>query len=396
MQEPEAYNVLHIGPELTSPLDRQIVHEAKKSRLARVFFGAASGFMVLVVFATVYSFHSDLESKQVQINSLIDEVGSLSQANFTLQEQSTSQDAVLQSLGKDFTGLGTALQGGDKSEIASLFTSILQKFSESHSSTATTDLSTEVSLSSTDDSSYDVLILGTNGSLTDTIMVADVNMDKKKITLFSIPRDLYINGRRINEYYHSYGVETLERMVESVTGLHMDNYVQVDLQGFQDVVDLLGGLDIYVDKAIYDSMYPNGKGGYAAYSIEVGQHHMNGEEALKYARSRKSGTDFDRAARQQKVLASVRTKLTQLDSVMEMKQLTEIFQTGMNYTHTDLNILDIVGGYYDYQDFSLSTGFVLTSSNYLNSMINEGGAYILLPKTGNYDEIHQVISDLVN
>lgn len=86
----------------------------------------------------------------------------------------------------------------------------------------------------------------------------------------------------------------------------------------------------------------------------------------------------------------------QLDTVMQMKDLTGLFQTGLTYTKTDLNLLDIVGDYYDYQDYDLSTGFVLTSSNYLYSMINEGGAYILLPKTGNYDQIHQVISDLVN
>jgi LCP family protein required for cell wall assembly len=211
-----------------------------------------------------------------------------------------------------------------------------------------------------------------------------------------VPRDLYINGRRINEYYHSYGVDTLERMVESVTGLTIDHYVQVDLQGFVEVVDLLGGLDIYVDENIYDGLYPNGKGGYDAYSITVGQYHMDGTEALKYARSRKSTSDFDRAARQQKIIAALRTKITQMDGVMEMKDLTSIFQTGITYTNTDLNLLDIVSNYYDYQDYDLSTGFVLTSSNYLYSMINESGAYILLPKTGNYDEIHQVISQLVN
>ena len=212
---------------------------------------------MLTVFVLGQSVRTDLDSNEQQIESLIDEVGSLNQANFNLQQQVSSQDAVLKGLADDFTGLGTAIQGGDKSEIASLFTNILQKFSESHTSA---NLTTDVSAADSADNTYDVLILGTNGSLTDTIMVASVNEEKEKISLFSVPRDLYINGRRINEYYHSYGVDTLERMVESVTGLTIDHYVQVDLQGFVEVVDLLGGLDIYVDENIYDGLYPNGKG----------------------------------------------------------------------------------------------------------------------------------------
>lgn len=393
MPEPELYNVLHIGPEHSSPLDRKLVLEAKKARISKVIVGLGGGLVLLTLFFVGNSVRGDIDTSKQQIDSLIDEVGSLSQSNFNLQQQVTSQDAVLKGLAGDFTGLGTAIQGGDENEIASLFTNILLKFSESHPAA---NIATDVTSADSTDGTYDVLILGTHGSLTDTIMVASINEAKKKISLFSVPRDLYINGRKINGYYNAYGVDTLERMVESVTGLTIDNYVQVDLEGFVQVVDLLGGLDIYVDKAIYDGLYPNTKGGYDAYSIAVGQYHMNGADALKYARSRESTSDFDRAARQQKILSSLRTKLTQLDSVMEMKDLTGIFQTGLTYTKTDLNLLDIVGYYYDYQDYDLSTGFVLTSSNYLYSMINEGGAYILLPKTGNYDQIHQVISDLVN
>ena len=246
------------------------------------------------------------------------------------------------------------------------------------------------------DATFDILLLGTNGAHTDTIMVASINEEKEKISLFSVPRDLYVNGRKINEYYTYYGVDTLQRMVETVTGLQIDQYAQVDLKGFVEIVDLLGGVDVHVSKSIYDGLYPNGKGGYSPYSIEEGDHHFDGEEALRYARSRESTSDFDRAGRQQIVLAAVRTKIEQLDSVMDLKELSELFQTGLEYSTTDMDVLDIVGYYFDYKDYDLSTGFVLTSSNYLYSMINEGGAYILLPRGGNYDEIHQVISDLVN
>ncbi|EKD93554.1 MAG: hypothetical protein ACD_28C00119G0001, partial [uncultured bacterium] len=55
------------------------------------------------------------------------------------------------------------------------------------------------------DETFDILVLGTNGAHTDSIMVASINEEKEKVSLFSIPRDLYINGRRINAYYTYYG-----------------------------------------------------------------------------------------------------------------------------------------------------------------------------------------------
>lgn len=397
MQLPEEYNVLHVGLENASLQDQKIVTEARKIKLSKIGTRVLVGLSLVVVFGFGASLYSSVYENQHRMDALIDELGGLSQANFLLQEQVTSQDAVLRIIQEDFSNLGTALEGGDKDEIAALFTSILQKFEETNSST-TSSPNVEVSLSeaSEEDSTIDVLLLGTNGSHTDTIMVASINPDKEKISLFSVPRDLYINGRKINEYYTYYGVDTLERMVESVTGLQIDHYAQVDLDGFVQIVDTLGGVDVYVDKAIYDGLYPNSVGGYSPYSIDVGEHHFDGEEALRYARSRESTSDFDRAGRQQEILSAVRTKITQLDSVMDLKELSEIFQTALSTSTTDLNVLDIASFYYDYHDFDLNTGFVLTSGNYLYSLINEGGAYILLPRTGNFDEIHEVISTLVN
>jgi LCP family protein required for cell wall assembly len=294
---------------------------------------------------------------------------------------------VIQSIAADFSSLGTALQGDNAGLDVYLVCSL-----EWHGG--------KVNLVKKPyEVTEDRLLMYWSWERTgayDTIIVASVNEEKHKISLFSVPRDLYINGRRINEYYTYYGVDQLSRMVSTVTGLQMDQYVQVDLQGFIDIVDVLGGLDVYVSESLYDGLYPNGKGGYSSYSIDEGQHHFTGEEALKYARSRHSTSDFDRAERQQTVLAALRTKVVQLDSVMEMKELTKLFQTAIENTTTDIDLLDAVGYYYDYQEYDLNTGFVLTSGNYLTSLINESGAYILIPRDGDFTEIHEVISELVN
>lgn len=391
MEQPEEYNVIHIGPELNS-VDRHLVQQARKSKLVSMAAFVSFGAMLFGLIFVNASLNKSLDEQQMQISSLIDELGQLSQKNFTLSEQVTSQETVLQGIATDFTSLGTAMQGGDTTGIQNVFTSVLSRVATGQN----VSLSEETPGTVVDDNTFDILVLGTNGSHTDTIIVASINEEKQKISLFSIPRDLYINGRRINEYYTYYGVDQLSRMVSTVSGLEMDQYVQVDLKGFTEIVDLLGGLDVYVSDALYDGLYPNGKGGYSAYSIEVGQHHFSGEEALRYARSRKSTSDFDRAERQQTILAALRTKVVQLDSVMEMKELTKLFQTAIENTTTDMDLLDMVGYYYDYQSYDLNTGFVLTSGNYLTSLINESGAYILIPRDGDFTEIHEVISELVN
>ncbi|OGJ43892.1 hypothetical protein A3J23_03435 [Candidatus Peregrinibacteria bacterium RIFCSPLOWO2_02_FULL_48_14] len=393
MQEPEEYNVIHIGPESENPLDRALVREAKKGKLSGMAGYISMAVMFLGFGILNLSFQLSLSENDEKIAALIDEVGSLSQANFVLSEQVISQEGVLQSIEKDFSHLDEAVSTGDTSVMQQALQNILGKLSEVGD--AAVNLSEDL-LGVSNDETFDILVLGTNGAHTDSIMVASINEEKEKISLFSIPRDLYINGRRINAYYTYYGVDQLERMVESVTGLEMDKYVQVDLAGFTEIVDILGGLDIYVSEDIYDSLYPNGKGGYLTYSISKGLHQMDGTEALRYARSRESTSDFDRSERQQVVMTAVRNKLMELDGLMDIKQLTAIFQTVMEYTATNMDLLDIVGYYYDYKDYDLNTGFGLTSGNYLYSVINESGAYVLLPKTGNFEEIQGVISDLVN
>ena len=345
-----------------------------------ILFG---GFFLLHSVFTSFAQESD-----VQLASLMDELGSLNQENFSLEQRVDSQEAVLKFLAEDLSLLQRTLEvtGGDYS----VFEEIFSELSAEQLSLEDVELS-----SIPEDETLDILILGSNGAHTDTIMVASVNDAEGKVNLVSIPRDLYINGRRINQYYYYYGIDQMERMVESVTGLSIDKYVQVDMNAFEEVVDAIGGIDVYVDEAIYDGYYPNGKGGYAAYSIDVGHYHMNGEEALKYARSRKSTSDFARAERQQEIVSAVRTKMLQMDTIMDMKALTSLFRIVMDSVNTDVELFDAVSYYYDYGDYDVQTGLVLSSSNYLYSIINESGAYILLPNTGNFEEIHEVIQGVV-
>lgn len=350
MQNRENYN-LDIGPEHDGR--QKIVFTDRKhlNAISSVVFISLAFVFVSMIYVFVTT-NSKLAERDVYITSLIDEVGQLKQDRFYASEKKASGNTQGIVLNKDVV----LASGGE---------------------------------------TFDVLILGTNGNLTDTIMIASVNEEIEKITLFSIPRDLYANGRRINEYFYYYGAEQLQRMIASITGITIEKYVKVDLDGFINVIDILGGLDIYVDEAIYDSYYPNSKGGYTAYSIKVGTYHMSGEDALKYARSRKSTSDFDRAERQQKIIQALRTKLLQLTGVTDIKNVAQIIQSAMSNFDTDISILDAISHYNNYKDYELSAGFVLSTQNYLYSIINESGAYTLLPKSGDFEEIKKALSSLV-
>lgn len=348
-------------------------HEENKAKEKRqkhvIVFVVAFSFFCSTVFALGIIYHNlntQLEKNEEYIASLIDEVGTLKQGDMELnQEIDEMQENV------------SILRGVTNETISKV-----ARPSTVHAGEYKNN--------------FELLILGTNGAHTDTIMIASVNEDLKTISLFSVPRDLYINGRRINEYYTYYGVEHLKRILTDVTGLEIEKYVQVDLQGFIDVVDTLEGVDITVDKAIYDSYYPSWtKGAYKPYSIDVGEHHMSGEEALKYARSRYSTSDFDRAARQQEVLEALKTKVVTLHPLSDLKSVKETFQAAMTHTTTDVSLFDALSYYYDYQNYDLETGLVLSTRNYLFSTINENGAYTLLPKVKNFSEIQKVIAELV-
>ena len=104
------------------------------------------------------------------------------------------------------------------------------------------------------------------------------------------------------------GFKVLEATVGQMTGVTVDGVVYINLLGFVKIIDDLGGLDMYVPKAIYDATmpYPD-RGGTYVLSIPAGQHHFSGTDALAYARTRHQDDDFGRMGRQQAVIKAIRS-----------------------------------------------------------------------------------------
>ncbi|MBP7898395.1 LCP family protein [Candidatus Gracilibacteria bacterium] len=208
-----------------------------------------------------------------------------------------------------------------------------------------------------------ILLLGTGGGehegadLTDTIIVASINQKTNQVTLLSVPRDFYITDKkvgstRINNLYHigknelgsaELGINMLEEHIKDVTGIQVQYYLKLDFQGFKEIVDALGGVDVNIPEALYDPMYPKGENiGYEILSISAGQQHLDGETALKYARSRHSTSDFDRSTRQQIILYALKETAEQKGVLGDTGKLQDIYDSLQKYIDTDLALREIL------------------------------------------------------
>lgn len=216
-------------------------------------------------------------------------------------------------------------------------------------------------LKSEGDGRVNVLLLGIGGAgheganLSDTILVASIDPRTKDVAMLGIPRDLYVpipgyGSTKINAA-HAYGEQKksgegpvlAKTVVSNILDLPIHYYVRVDFAGFKQAVDAVGGVDVLVEKAIYDPYYPDDKkpGLTKTFSIKAGLQHMNGETALKYSRSRYTTSDFDRASRQQKVLLALRQKALDLGTLLNPAKVLALINSIGNRLKTDVQAGEI-------------------------------------------------------
>ena len=238
-----------------------------------------------------------------------------------------------------------------------------------------------------------ILLLGRGGghhdgpNLTDTIILANLNLKTSKATLVSIPRDIWINelsgkNKKINEAFSQgeakrkgAGIIVAKSVVGEVSGQKIDYAVVIDFAGFIKAVDLMNGLDVYVDKTFDDYEYPlEGKEEdlcghdpsevkefvsttsgtltaeedqqkyfscrYEHIHFDKGRNHMNGETALKFVRSRHAkgseGTDFARSQRQEKVIKALIDKAVSLQILTNPAKVIGLYSTLESSIMTDI------------------------------------------------------------
>jgi len=179
--------------------------------------------------------------------------------------------------------------------------------------------------------------------LSDTIMVAAVDLDQKTVRAISIPRDsrVEIPGHgfcKINSANVYGGPELVREVVQSVIGVPIDYYIMTDIAGLKNIVDLVGGVGIEVEK---DMHYTDRRGGLYI-NLKKGYRHLNGEQALGYVRFRHDALgDITRMERQQKFLRALARQIVAPSNWSRLNQIVnEVYSKG--YVQTDMNGRDML------------------------------------------------------
>ena len=265
-----------------------------------------------------------------------------------------------------------------------------------------------------------ILLIGAGGeghdgaNLTDTIILASIDYENKVVPMISIPRDFYVisneyGNQRINSVYDTFlrregkreGIRVLKEIVGGITGTEIQYYAFVNFQGFEDIVDAIGGVEVMVEDAIYDPYYPRGETiYYETFKLAAGLQKLDGSTALKYARSRKTTSDFDRAKRQQQIMYAIKDRAFSIDILTNPSKITALYDSVADSIDTNLSLAEIL------ELAKLSKEF--SKDDILPAVLNDNpsscggllytpareyfdGASVLLPAGGDYSHLHRVV-----
>ncbi|GAB4254231.1 MAG: hypothetical protein Kow00129_15250 [Thermoleophilia bacterium] len=223
-----------------------------------------------------------------------------------------------------------------------------------------------------------ILLLGTDagqgrrGARADTIMVASMDLRRGNVALFGIPRNtgnLPLSGRAaealgttpfpdmIGNLYGvagahpelapqggDPGAEVLADVAEELLGLSIDYYAVVNMGGFVDLVDALGGIKLNVKKRLNVRLSPPREGEeYRTYDIPPGIQHLDGHQALAFARSRTGSSDYDRMRRQRCVLKAILYQNGPAELALRLPKLVEVIRDNL-VTNIPLDALPALAG----------------------------------------------------
>lgn len=263
-----------------------------------------------------------------------------------------------------------------------------------------------------------ILLLGNDGEITndgyirtDTMIILSVNRSAGTVGMLSLPRDLYVympgwTMQRINvAYIHGEsagwtdgGFGLLRETIFYNLGINVHFYAMVDLTGFKEMVDTVGGIDVGVECALQDypligAELPTGviqANDENLWTLPVGYYHLEGSAALWYARSRGNSTDFDRGRRQQQVLRAIWRKAR--DSG-QLAQIPDLWTQGLEIVETNMTFDDML----TLMPIALSLDSDRMEQFNLRRLYDTtpwqtpDGDYVQLP---NYDHIRELLVDL--
>ncbi len=272
-----------------------------------------------------------------------------------------------------------------------------------------------------EDDVKNVLLIGSDkvddsgGYRSDTLIVVSINKTANTATMLSIPRDLFVFIPRskyqmgrinsvINVAKNAPGgpIPLLEQTILYNLGIPLHYFARVDFDSFKAIVDALGGVDIPVSCTFQDNrlkdpaLDPQAPENWELYTLEAGLHHLDGDTALWYARSRQispgAGGDFDRARRQQEVLRAMFHKARESNLLLQIPALYDQFKTSVE---TDMTLGDVL----QFVTLALSLDDLNIRSYKISPPYTQGwttpndGASVQLPVADDfYDHVKRVMS----
>lgn len=261
------------------------------------------------------------------------------------------------------------------------------------------------------------------GTLADTIIAGSIKPSTGQVAMMSIPRDMSVPARdggwiKINAV-HAYaerdadgsGGEATRETLTSLLGTEFHYFAVIDFDGFEKLIDEFGGVDVNVERTLVDYQYPiRGQedaypieSRYETLRIEQGQQHLDGATALKYARSRHAiggeGSDFARSKRQQKIIQALKDKVFSFETLLNPGHISKLLNTYRDHVTTNMELWELMRLGQVARD--LDTTSVISQSlddsrdGLLYSTI-ANGAYVLLPRGGNYDLVKERWQNIFN
>jgi LCP family protein required for cell wall assembly len=242
---------------------------------------------------------------------------------------------------------------------------------------------------------------------TDTLIVVSIDPLTRQVAMFSLPRDTVdvpvpegpaqqafgsVYTKKINAWFTSVrnrgdlfpgtdrtrGYNGLKAIIGNLYDLEIKYFVEVNFEGFVSVVDALGGVTINVQIPVVDDRYPGEGGRLERIYIPSGIQYMDGAQALRYARSRHTSTDFDRAQRQQRVLLSLREQADPAELIPHLPELVTALKQAVR-TDIPIDQLDELLGLASEIDTKNIRSFVFTPPLYQQEFQTSPRGYIIVP-----------------
>lgn len=257
---------------------------------------------------------------------------------------------------------------------------------------------------------FNILLLGsdkrTTTFATDVMILVNIQPKNNLVTLLSIPRDLfvYIPGWQMNRvngafqhgefgYYPGLGPALVKDTLLYNLGIEIDRYILVDFSGFEEIINILGGVDVpvtcpYTDWRMIDpNLDPEEEDNWHLFTVNSGVIHMDGNLALWYARSRKKSSDFDRNRRQQELIRALYSQALRLEMIQYIPDLYEQLSESVVSDFTLYDALTLAPELYNLRSPQIRSYFI--DQSLLTRWKTPTGSEVMIP---DLDQVYELVS----